>query len=227
MAVKKPDNKRPMLYVLFVKYGLKGACQIFKEDILFDVIHRTNTAMPVGQTRLFGSTQHKNQNRYVASTFQVLHSVLDFAASQVDITQCGFVDLGSGKGKALIAATKYSFGSIKGIDTSELMHQVATKNLKKLELDGHVQLLHQSATHPQLLPHERVIYFFNSFTGDILDQCLQAMSAAPREGKGLLIYVNPTEDAHIQQYFPLIRTEFLQPGNCEVSYYQLPAKRHN
>lgn len=211
-----------MLVVLFEKYGLKGAWKIFKEDILFDFLHRTNTAMPVNQQRLFGPGEHKNQNRYVASTFHLLESVFEFSQTQVNLDECGFVDLGSGKGKALIAASNYPFKSIKGIDSSKTMHNIAGKNLKRLKLDSQVQLILDSAAHIELLPHERVVYFFNSFTGEILEDCLQAIKHSPRHGIGVLIYANPTEDAHVRQHFPLIKSKILEPGSCDVNYYRLP-----
>lgn len=222
---KRPDNRRPILYVLLIKYGLKGAFQILKEDIWFDVINRTNTAAPVSQSRLFTPGNRSEQNRYVASTFRVLQAVTDFAASQVDLTQCGFLDLGSGKGKALIAASRYPYRSIRGIDTSKLMHKIATKNLRRMGIESRVELVNDSAANLRLLPHERVLYFFNSFSGKVLDHCLQAISNGYRDGSGLLIYVNPTEHEHIERYFPLLHSEFIQPGNCEVNYYTLPAKK--
>lgn len=224
MTNKKPDNSRPLLYVLLKKYGLKGALQIVKDDVGFDLINRTNTAAPVGQRRLFSAAHNHHQNRYVASTFGVLEGIFTEVAKHIDLSESGFVDLGSGKGKVLISACSYNFKSIRGIEVSELMHSVATANLKKLQMENRVQLLNASAASVMLQPHERVVYFFNSFTGDVLEECLLNMTNVIRDGQGILVYVNPTEHNHVLRHFPLLHSEFIQPGNCEVNYYSLPSQ---
>lgn len=220
-AKKRPDNHRPMLYVLFRKYGLNGAIRIIRQDIGFDIRNRTNTAIPVNRARLFRSNQNE-QNRYVASTFGVLDAVIDFASTEMDLTQSGFLDLGSGKGKALIAASRYPFSSIRGIEVSKLMHRTATRNISRLQLESDIELVNDCAANIQIKSHERLIYFFNSFTGSILERCLESIQQAHRNDSGLFVYVNPTEHDQVQRYFPLIQKVFVQPGNCEVNYYALP-----
>jgi len=223
VSKKQPDYKRSILYVLVKKYGIRGVLRIVKKDIWFDVKHRTNTAAPVNQKRLFPNEYHAEQNRYVASTFDVLESVMAFAYSKVNLAECGFVDLGSGKGKALIVATRYPFKRIKGMEISAKMHKAAVRNLRLLGISSRVELINDSATNVEFLPDERVIYFFNSFTGYTLDRCLQNIMCSRRVEPGIFIYVNPTEHEYVQQYFSLLKKEFITQGNCEVNYYSIPA----
>jgi SAM-dependent methyltransferase len=222
MTKKQPDNHRPLAYVLLKKYGLRDALNILKEDVGFDLRHGVNTAAPVSCRRLYPDGQRAEQNRYVASTFGVLKSVFEQASQHVTIADCGFVDLGSGKGKALIAAARYPFRSIRGVDVSERMHRTATRNLKRLDLDERVQLVSGSATEFNFEPHERVVYLFNSFTGSVLQGVLEKLATAKRDAPGLLIYVNPTEQAQVSRLLPLIESVVLQPGSCDVNYHRLP-----
>jgi len=222
MTQKRPDNHRPIAYVLMKKYGIRGAWQILRDDLGFDLRHGVNTAAPVSRSRLFPKGQRDEQNRYVASTFGVINGVLDYVSSDLKLEDCGFVDLGSGKGKALIGASRFPFRSIRGVDVSPRVHDIATANLRKLGLEAHVNLILGSAAELELLPHERVLYFFNSFTGDILERCLENIASSARDAPGIMIYVNPTEARQVQGHFSLLRSDFLQPGNCEVAYFALP-----
>lgn len=221
--MKRPDNKRPLLYVLFKKYGVKGALRILYKDVGFDVRHGVNTAAPVSQKQLFGAGFTSEQHRYVASTFDVMYATLKFAAGRHDLSRCGFVDLGSGKGKALIAASEFAFNSLQGVELSSGMNAIARKNFQKLELDERVGIFAGSATEYVFKPHERIIYFFNSFSGDTLEVVLQNLANATRTAPGMFIYVNPTERLQVEKYFPCIDHQFIDPGCCEVSYHELPA----
>lgn len=221
--MRRPDNKRPMAYVLLRKYGFKGACRILLHDVGFDLRHRVNTATPMSQRQLFGRNHSSDLHRYVASTFDVMRSTLDYVSMLHDLSECGFVDLGSGKGKALIAASRYPFKSLQGVELSARINAIACANLKRLGLDKRVALFEGAAADYSFQPHERIIYFFNSFSGDALHSLLNNLAASPRIGPGVLIYTNPTERSDIEKYFTCIHHEFIDPGHCEVSYYRLPA----
>lgn len=221
MAPKRPDNHRPLSYVLFKKFGLRGALRILREDVGFDLRYRVNTAAPVSRAVLFPRGQQQNQNRYVASTFGVLDAVLNYVSDRIDLSEAGFVDLGSGKGKALIAASHYNFLSIRGVEVSPVVNDIARKNLQSLALLSRIELVSGSAADLKLQPHERVFYFFNSFTGSILQHCLENIASVDRDGPGIFIYINPTESEQVDAVFELLATDFIQPGDCEVKYYKL------
>lgn len=133
------------------------------------------------------------------------------------------LNLGSGKGKALIAASRYPFKSLQGVELSARINAIACANLKRLALDKRVDLFEGAAADYSFQPHERIIYFFNSFSGDALHSLLNNLAASPRIGPGVLIYTNPTERSDVEKYFPCIHHEFTDPGHCEVSYHRLPA----
>lgn len=212
-----------MIYVLFSKYGVNGACRILYKDLGFDLRHGVDTAAPASQRRLFGASFTSEHHRYVASTFDVMHATLDYAARLYDLTSCGFVDLGSGKGKALIAASRYPFKSLQGVELSPRANVIARKNLQKMRLKDSVDILEDSASNYVFKPHERIVYFFNSFSGTTLDKVLHNLAKTHRSEPGLFIYVNPTERACVETFFPCIDHQFIDPGQCEVTYHLLPA----
>ena len=224
MNAKRPDNVRPLSYVLLRKYGLRGALRILREDVGFDFRNRVDTALPVPRWLLYPADERRWQNRYVPSTFGLVEAVLRLAGERLALADCGFVDLGSGKGKALIAAAGHPFRSVRGVEISARLHRTATRNLRRLGLEERVALVQGSAADLALRPHERVLYLFNPFTGDILERVLERIGTARREGPGLLIYVNPTESAQVAARFEPLAHAFIEPGHCEVRYYALPER---
>ena len=221
--MRKPDNTRSMAWVMLQKFGLRGSWQILRDDVGFDLKHRINTAASVDCEQLFLAEDIPGRNRYVASTFHVIDGTIEFAAKYLDLTQCGFVDIGAGKGKALIAASRYPFVSLRGVEYSEKLYKMATDNVKRLGLDGRVRIEQACASSLELELHERVLYFFNSFTGELLESMLERIATARRAEPGIFIYVNPTETAQVSRHFRCIETQLIQPGDCEVHYFELPA----
>ncbi len=211
-----------MIYVLLTKYGIGGALRILYKDVWFDLRHGIDTAAPASQQKLFGDVFSDEQHRYVASTFDVMRSTLDFSAKRVDLDQCNFLDLGSGKGKALIAASRYPFHSLRGVELSVMANKIARRNFRKLKTGSRINLVQGSAADYAFDPDDRVIYFFNSFSGTTLEAVLRHLSNSQRTGPGMLIYVNPTEHRQVDRYFTCIEHCFIDPGQCEVRYYALP-----
>jgi len=217
---KKPDNHRPMAWVLVQKYGVLGALQLLWTDVVWDFIHRVDTAKPVSNSVLFNADDAKEQNRYVASTFRAVHSALTHLQPTVNFTEANFVDIGSGKGKALIAACRFPFHTVTGYEVSEVLHEIANSNLNTLGLQHRASSRLLNAAHIDIQEADLVFYLFNPFTGHTLNQCLQRIAEASGTKKRYVIYVNPTEDAVYRQYFTLIGEQVFQPGDVEVNFYE-------
>lgn len=212
-----------MWWVLLVKYGPVGACRLLWTDVAFDLIHRVDTARPVGVGGLDKQHRGGDYNRYVASTFDAVASSLAHLAildRQLDFRRCGFVDYGAGKGKALIAAARLPFFSLKGSEIDSGLHAVAVSNMDQLGLGEQVELFCQDACEFQLSPVDQVLYFFNPFTGNTLTQCLENIVSS-RSGKPrYVIYLNPTEDETFSLYFDKLDEMTFSPGGVEVNFYR-------
>jgi hypothetical protein len=103
---KSPDNSRPMWRVLLQKYGVWGSVQLLYRDVLPDLIQGIDTARPVDNLKLTSLALSYEHNRYVPSTFDAFNGSLEHISDRVDFSQCSFLDYGSGKGKALMAAAR-------------------------------------------------------------------------------------------------------------------------
>jgi len=216
---KQPDNTRPLSYVLFKKYGIKQAITLIKQDVLFDFKHGVDTFRPVSNKTLFAPEQQSEHNRYVPTTFALMDSILTHMSQWVDFSQCDFLDYGSGKGKAIIAAAKQPFNCLTGVEYSGRLHNIATSNLSKLALNDKTQLINCDAANYRPTPNQRVIYFFNPFTGQALERCLQNIQDSTAQQPRYIACANPTEAHVYEQYFDKLDKQVFEPGACEVNFY--------
>src|SRR3569833_171774 len=54
----------------------------------------------------------------------------------VDFTDYTFIDLGSGKGRALFLAAMYPFDRVIGVEVQEELHQIAEENIARFQIPG-------------------------------------------------------------------------------------------
>ncbi len=216
---KRPDNTRPLTYVLFKKYGIKNALSLIKQDVLFDFINGVDTFRPVSNKSLFSPEQWAEHNRYVPTTFALMDSMLSHMSQWIDFSECDFLDYGSGKGKALIAAARLPFRSVTGIEHSTRLHDIASKNLHKLGLDEKTHLINGNAADYSPTPSQRVIYLFNPFTGSVLERCLKRIQDSSIDEQRFIACANPTENDVYESFFDKIDEQVFNPGACEVNFY--------
>ena len=223
----RPDNARSLPRVLLENYGLVGAARLVATDVLTDLVRRTDTARPTSLDAALphgdpsvGSRARRDANRYVPSTYALLDAVSARLSRELEPSATGFVDVGSGKGKALIGAARAGWRSVRGIELSASLHDVAVANVRRLGLEDRVSCGRGDAAELVLAPHERVVYLFNPFTGATLERCLDRIVAAGRETARHVVYVNPTEHAAFTGRFELLEHGHVEPGRVEVAYFR-------
>ncbi|MFT4728097.1 MAG: SAM-dependent methyltransferase [Granulosicoccus sp.] len=157
-----------MWRVLLQKYGVCGSVRLFYRDVLPDLIQGIDTASPVDNLKLTSLALAREHNRYVPSTFDALNSSLGHISNRVDFSQCSFLDYGSGKGKARIAAARYPFSNITGVEISSELHAIACRNIERLDLVARVRcVLADASTYP-LRRDDTVLYFLTHSVGQYL-----------------------------------------------------------
>ena len=224
---ERPDNERSLPRVLVENYGLVGAARLVATDVLTDALRRTDTARPTSldaalprDDTAIDARARDDANRYVPSTFALLEAVNARLARELDLRATGFVDAGSGKGKALIAAARAPWRSVRGVELSASLHAVAVRNVRRLGLEGRVTPERGDAADLVLAPHERVVYLFNPFTGTTLERCLDRIAAAGETAPRWIVYVNPTEHAAFTARFELVEHGHAEPGHIELAHFR-------
>lgn len=134
--------------------------------------------------------------------------ILPYAGSQPSIVRAGiarlpdhhqyaFVDLGCGKGRALVVASEFSFSRVIGIELSPDLADIARRNAAVIAARdprrGPIEVQVGDATAMQA-PAERVVYFmYNPFGSSLTEKLVEAFERqlANRLQHAFVIYYNP------------------------------------
>lgn len=116
----------------------------------------------------------------------------------IDHTAFTFIDLGSGKGRALMLAAAYPFRRIIGVEFAAELHSIAEENIAAFSRNrpstAQIQLLHADAAEYQLPEEPLIIYLFNPFRSVVIrrvaELAMASWRACPRPIH--VIYVGPT-----------------------------------
>jgi SAM-dependent methyltransferase len=121
-----------------------------------------------------------SRGQYQASEPQLFHEILDSVPER--LTGFTFIDMGSGKGRALLMASEYPFARVIGVEIIPELHAVAEKNIalfKSQTGDGpDIRSWCGDARNFEFPDGPSVVYFFNPFPEDVLRRVLQNLKAS-------------------------------------------------
>ena len=164
----------------------------------FDLKYGTETSGIVDIGKLDMSDDRvKHAVRYQTAIVEVFLAMLgDLAIVHDDFV---LVDLGSGKGRALLLASRFPFSAIIGVELSPTLHEVACRNIEKFNADfqrcRRIRSVCADAGSFELPPENLVIYLFNPFD-DVVMREVAANVAASLEAKPRQVYVLYLKPAH-------------------------------
>jgi SAM-dependent methyltransferase len=121
-----------------------------------------------------------------ATPYQPVHPAA-FAEllSHVDCDRAAttFVDVGSGRGRALFLAVEHRFGAAVGVEIEATHHAVATENLQRYG-PAPIRLVHGDARELELPPGPLVLFVYNPFPRaamvDFVARTARSLRAGPR-----------------------------------------------
>ena len=108
-----------------------------------------------------------------------------------------FIDLGSGKGRALLLAAKFPFRRLIGVEFARELHETAEANLLSLRNpDGtrpHFHLHCMDATEFEFPAEPLVLFLYNPFGSEIIARVAQRLldSYSVRPRAMYVLYINP------------------------------------
>jgi SAM-dependent methyltransferase len=135
-------------------------------DVDYDWDFRVDTTgATVGwRDRLIGMFNSPYQPTEPALFHEMLASLIN-ASPRIDLREFTFIDIGSGKGRALLMAADYPFRRILGIELLPELHRVARENIAKYKSDSQkcfaIDCLLADASEFTFPPEPTVLYLFN------------------------------------------------------------------
>jgi SAM-dependent methyltransferase len=114
-------------------------------------------------------------NWYMPTEISLFHLMIEDLT--IDPREFLFVDLGSGKGRMLVAAAEAGFRCVVGVEYSADLHALAEQNvriyLQQSRRSAEIQTLHADAAEYEFPDERLVIFFFNSFLEPVLSVVLE------------------------------------------------------
>jgi SAM-dependent methyltransferase len=167
-------------------------------DVDYDWDFRVDTTgATVGwRDRLLGHFHSPYQPTEPALFRQMLASSMP-ASSRLDFREFTFIDIGSGKGRALLLAAEYPFRRILGIELLPGLHRVAQENIKKYESDSQqcfaIDCLLGDACEFAFPPEPTVLYLFKPLPESGLVKMVSNLEHSLREHVRpvFVLYHNP------------------------------------
>ena len=156
----------------------------------FDARFGTDTAAPV-----FGRDRTPGAYFYVATTASLIYEILNSLALSPDTF--AFVDMGSGKGRALLIASEFAFAKIVGVELSANLHRIAQENIKLYSPASqpctNFELNCMNVVDYKYGPEPVVLFLFDPFGRETVRSVIANLEASlsenPREA--YVVYVYP------------------------------------
>jgi SAM-dependent methyltransferase len=182
----------------------------------FDQVHGTDTSGLVPAADLI--TGHENDEHvtaYYAVAPSILRSLIDRWRSTTyprHITDFNFVDVGCGKGRAVMIASEQPFRSIIGIDLNGNMAAIAKANVTRWQRDHRtdptaeaiapIRIENVDALSYVLPQTPTVIFLFHPFEAPVLKAFLRRVETAFASQPGCvdLLYVNAEHGSTISKH---------------------------
>jgi len=167
-------------------------------DIDYDWEHRVDTTGAVlsWRTRLLGLLNSVYQPIPPEQFQQIMSSLSPHLAPDTNFSQFTFIDIGAGKGRALLLASEFGFRRIIGVELLPELVAVARKNVKHVEQRGvcsRIEVVCKDATNFIFPVEPVVVLLFNPLPQAALRRLIQNLEQWLRQNPHpvYVAYANP------------------------------------
>ena len=188
-------------------------------DYLFDLRYGTDTLRWVEHQALDATSENLfHSSHYQPTKARPLLKLLRKLNLPRDAV---FLDIGSGKGRALLIAALFGFKKVIGVEFSSQLCELAKKNVdafaKIAKSHSPIEIVEADAANYRFRPEHNIFYFFNPFGAVVLEKVLDNIRASVQEAprRIWLIYNNPKHHTVVDQspLFPNGHTTYQLGGN--------------
>jgi SAM-dependent methyltransferase len=177
-----------------IAHHLRWLREFRQRDSAFDKSLGVDTKGPIGLWRLrVRSNNLPHAIRYEGVNPDLFRRALSKIGE--NFNGFSFIDLGCGKGRALLLANEFRFAQLIGVEFALELAAVARKNCDRAGVNATV--LSQDAVQFSFPPGDLVVYLYNPFSPSVLAPVLDRLQESAIS-KCYIVYVNPV---HRRQCF--------------------------
>lgn len=209
--MKKAYRRTVVLPALYWRAkGVVDQAMFRYRSAVFDRAMGVETTRSVDRSRLDVAPAKREQawsyHACDVSRFYRIMSAIDLAPEQTT-----FVDIGSGKGRALFMADRLKLARLVGVELSPALHAAAQRNVRSYrQVTGSstpIDLENVDATEYELPPGRVVVFMFNPFQREIMERFAAKLSRAGIErGPDLtVVYVHPVVPGPLEAALGLVK----------------------
>jgi len=181
----KTAPNRGVIHAFDQKFGTDTSGYLGPEDLGKG---RANDALNHGYSAIAPSVFHEACRRW--------RETLPAVSGRIEAYS--FVDVGAGKGRALLLAAELPFRKVIGVELSEELSRTAQKNVARwsrvAQPKAKIRVVQQDAAKFRWPRTPLLVYLYNPFACSLVAQMTENLAAVAASGSGLvdLLYVNPT-----------------------------------
>lgn len=166
-------------------------------DIDFDWDHRVDTTSAGAgwRTRVRGALAGSLYQPIEPALFHAM-----VAGLAIDYRQFTFIDIGSGKARALLMAAEYPFRRIVGVEVLPELHRIAEENVRSYANPRQqcraIELVCADAEQFAFPPEPSVVYLFHPLHPPALARLVSRLEESVRKSPRpiFIVYANPLEE---------------------------------
>lgn len=120
--------------------------------------------------------------------------------AKLDYAQFHFIDVGSGKGRPLLIASRYPFAHLTGIEYSAQLCREAQGNLQAAAIPLERFTIHcADAADFDFVEHDSLVYFHNPFDSEVLRPVMDKLHRLAQTHRLFIAYEGPRRE-HLAEY---------------------------
>ncbi len=181
----KTAPNRGAIHPFDQKYGTDTGGYLGPEEL---VNGRANDAHNYGYSAIAPSVFHEACKRW--------HETLPAVSGRIEAYT--FIDVGSGKGRAVLLASELPFRKAIGVELNDELAGIAQQNVTRWNRirkpKTKIRVVQEDAMKFQWPRTPLLVYLYNPFACSLIEQMAENIAATSVAGSGLvdLLYVNPT-----------------------------------
>ena len=184
-------------YVAF-NWNLQLAIFITWHEIKRGPKYNINTIKPESlDTLTIDEGDRSKSSPYEALNYFILENLLENFCKLFPLEK-SLIDVGSGKGRVMVAAAHYGFKNITGVDFAKELCRAAERNINKIkpQFPGTTfDIFCNDILNYPIKAVDKVFFLFNPFNKEIMEKFLEKIDRSVNEHRRTIyfIYANPQE----------------------------------